>query len=198
LSSLRTLRVLKALMAVDKVKPLHIILMSLFESISQLKNAVIVLLFSYSIFAIVGLIIFSGLLKYRCISESEGIYYDGEVCGSCSVGFICGKTMQNPYFGLINFDTFLQSLLQVFITTTMEGWSTIMFKVMQALNFSVVIYFIGIVLFGGFFLVNLTLAIIKLSFTNANLPSQVEIEENIYNYWQLRDLQIYEPIRPLS
>lgn len=184
-------------MAVDRVKPLHIILMSLFQSISQLKNAVIVLLFSYSIFAIVGLIIFSGLLKYRCMTESEGIHHGGGVCGTCSTGFICGKTMENPVFGLINFDTFLQSLLQVFITTTMEGWSIIMFKMMEALNFGVAIYFIGIVLFGGFFLVNLTLAIIKLSFTNANLPTHIKIEENIYNYWQLRDLQIYEPIRPL-
>jgi len=53
----------------------------------------------------------------------------------------------------------------------MEGWSTIMFYIVSAYNnYAAAIYFIAIVLFGGFFLVNLTLAIIKLSFTNAKLP----------------------------
>jgi hypothetical protein len=49
----------------------------------------------------------------------------------------------------------------------MEGWSTIMNYLVAALNYAAVLYYLAIVLVGGFFLVNLTLAIIKLNFSNS-------------------------------
>ena len=58
---------------------------SLFASVLQLRDAVFVLIFSYSIFAIVGLILYEGQLKKRCINLDNGINYDNEVCSTCEI-----------------------------------------------------------------------------------------------------------------
>jgi len=85
----------------------------------------------------------------------------------------------------------------VLIVTTLGGWNTILKYIVAAEGEIVVLYFMIIVLVGGFFLVNLTLAIIKLNFSNNqnNLGSPEKLVES-YDYWQLRDLDIYVPYRP--
>ena len=56
------------------------------------------LLLSYSIFAIVGLQLFSGILKYRCIYEETGIVANQDICSVCyDPQFICAKTNENPH-----------------------------------------------------------------------------------------------------
>lgn len=53
---------------------------------------------------------------------------DEIVCGNydCPDEFTCGKTMENPNYGVSNFDNILYSFLQVFLVTTLEGWTEIM------------------------------------------------------------------------
>ena len=48
---------------------------------------------------------------------------------------------------------------------------------------------------GGYFLVNLTLAVIKLNFSHYQNIETVEKEDIIYNYRELRKLNIYVPER---
>jgi hypothetical protein len=53
---------------------------------------------------------------------------DEPLCGgsvTCAGGYFCGKTNENPNFGVTNFDNVMYSLLAVFQTTTLEGWSDI-------------------------------------------------------------------------
>lgn len=54
----------------------------------------------------------------------------------------------------------------MFICTILEHWSDILNYTIDAYNYAVILYFFMVVLVGGFFLVNLTLAIIKLNFSN--------------------------------
>jgi len=58
LSALRSLRVLRPLRTISSVKELRSIMMTLFASFGELSNALIVLGFSYTIFAIAGLSLF--------------------------------------------------------------------------------------------------------------------------------------------
>jgi len=50
-----------------------------------------------------------------------------------------------------------------------------------------------VVMVGGFFLVNLTLAIIKLNFSNNQKIIIPPVIEESYDYWELRIMGIYEP-----
>jgi len=64
----------------------------------------------------------------------------------CSDGFVCGKGIDNPNFSIISFDTILWSLLSVFQTLTLEGWSEIMIDLQKTFSpvsaiFSILIVF---------------------------------------------------------
>jgi hypothetical protein len=89
-------------------------------------------------------------------------------CGggnSCQPGFYCAKSNENPSNGATNFDNIAFSMLQVFQVTTLEGWTVIMVGLMKSVGTWIFIYFYPIVFIGAFFLLNLTLAVIKAKFT---------------------------------
>ena len=86
----------------------------------------------------------------------------------CPGGFFCGKANENPNYGVTNFDNMLYAFLNTFQCVTLEGWSDIMMMVWRAYSPFMVIFFILVVLAGAFFLLNLTLAVINTSFTNAS------------------------------
>jgi hypothetical protein len=66
---------------------------------------------------------------------------------------------------MTNFDNILYSFLAVFQCVTLEGWTHIMIALQKAFSPFVVLYFVPLVFIGAFFLLNLTLAVIKTSFT---------------------------------
>ena len=165
-----------------------------------------------------GLQIFSGVLKKRCILKNFGIEkfaeesnfrkisfcHDETNCGNYS---ICGKIINNPNWGLTNFDTFLYSFLQVkflnniliksilylkvFQSVTLEGWSSIMISLQKSFNFWIWIYFYIIIVIGSFFLVNITLAIIKFKFTQSEDFEKIKkIEKNEIISYPLRKFKI--------
>lgn len=61
----------------------------------------------------------------------------------------------------INFDTFFNSIITVFIILTNDGWSTIFFNYYRATGAGIsVTYFISLIVFGQKVLLNLFLAIL--------------------------------------
>ena len=77
---------------------------------------------------------------------------------------MCGKMLDNPDYGNTGFDNILMSFMMVFQIVTLEGWSDIMIQIVHTTQASMVFYFIVLVAIGGFFLVNLTLAVITIHF----------------------------------
>ena len=66
LKSLRVIRVIRPLRTFNKIKSLKKVLLAIFSSFIMIKNVFIFMLFYYSLFAIFGLTIFKGALKYQC------------------------------------------------------------------------------------------------------------------------------------
>jgi hypothetical protein len=83
----------------------------------------------------------------------------------CDPGYFCGKTNTNPNYDQTNFDTIFYSLIAIFTSVTLEGWTSIMFSVMKSFNDIVWVFFVPLVFIGAFFLMNLTLAVIKSKFS---------------------------------
>lgn len=73
LSALRSLRVLRPLKSVTKIKSLKLLLQALFSAIPLLKDSLIILGFFFVIFGIAGLQLFTGQLKSRCIDPTMGV-----------------------------------------------------------------------------------------------------------------------------
>ncbi|CAD8122811.1 unnamed protein product [Paramecium sonneborni] len=205
LNSLRSFRVLRPLRTISSIKSLRMILLALFASLAQLRDAAIVLVFFYTIFAIAGVQLFSGYLKRRCFSEI-GIklltkFEINAYCAidsDCPTDYICGKQIRNPESDLINFDTFGWAFLQVFVITTLEGWSKISEAVILTFSEFVIFYFLLVIIVGAFFLVNLTLAVIKLNFKPEKIEEELKLisdDIEFYDYWELRKLGLYKTKR---
>ncbi|KAL4505974.1 hypothetical protein ABPG72_013735 [Tetrahymena utriculariae] len=181
LRALRSLRILRPLRTISKVKKLKILLKTLFSAIPYLVNSMIILTFFFLIFAIGGLQLFSGLLLRRCIDPLSGIVVDyNQVCGGgyqCDGINICGKTMSNPQFNVTSFDNIFYSFLMVFQIITMEGWTQIMYQLFDAFSMFTVIYFVLLIFIGSFFLINLTLAVIKAKFSDNQGVTVIEQEQ---------------------
>lgn len=114
----------------------------------------------------------TGELKKRCINIASGRRHEDDIiCGGfteCPEDFFCGKTNENPNYGATNFDNFMYSMLAVFQTVTLEGWSETQRMLQKAYSFYVFFFFIPLVFMGAFFLLNLTLAVINSKFTEAH------------------------------
>jgi len=95
---------------------------------------------------------------------------DEPLCGGieCPGGYFCGRTNSNPNYGVTNFDNVMYSLLCVFQSVTLEGWSDIQKQMQKAYTYYIFLYFLPLVFIGAFFLLNLTLAVINSEFTKAH------------------------------
>jgi hypothetical protein len=70
------------------------------------------------------------------------------------------KPHQNPSDGTLNFDNILYSILNIFQVITLEGWTDMMYIMRDATHNKVSdIFFVMIVLFGAFFVLNLMIAV---------------------------------------
>jgi TctA family transporter len=78
---------------------------------------------------------------------------------------VCGKMSANPNGGANNFDNIMYSLLNVFVITSMEGWSGIMDFLRETFNDAGIFYCICVVFLCGFFVMNMMLAVIKAKFS---------------------------------
>jgi hypothetical protein len=169
LSVLRSFRVLRPLRTISGIEGLRIIVASMVAAFPLLVDTILVLLFFFIIFAIAGLQLWSGILKRRCISIEYGFRHpNDEFCGGardCESGFFCGKTNENPNYGVTSFDTVFWAILVIFQSVTLEGWSVIMVYMYKSFSYLAILYFVPIVFIGAFFLLNLTLAVIKSKFT---------------------------------
>ena len=123
------------------------------------------LLFCF-ISAVVGIQLFMGLFRYRCMSLNTGVLTQ-DICGDmlCNVDYVCVKTTENPNYDNTSFDNFLYALLVVFQCITLEGWSSILQQSVQALGIYAAFFYIPVIFVGAFILIGLALAIIKAKFT---------------------------------
>ncbi|KAL4477710.1 hypothetical protein ABPG74_002860 [Tetrahymena malaccensis] len=155
LSAVRSLRVLRPLRTISRIKALKQILNTLFSSFSLLKDAIIIIIFFYLVFAIAGQQLFTGCLKKRCFDSTNGIQFGDNdqnlyLCiedhdcyqyaqSNSQIHYICGKGMTSPFWDTENFDSFGWALLNVYVVVSQEGWSTIQAQVQQTFG---VIYYI--------------------------------------------------------
>ncbi|OWK58503.1 Sodium channel protein type 5 subunit alpha [Lonchura striata] len=148
-SVLRTFRVLRALKTISVVPGLKIIVGALIQSVKKLADVMILTVFCLSVFALIGLQLFKGNLRQKCIRNSTGICnktwesYEkfandsddfarkngtvdillcGPGAGDCPPGYKCCKIGPNPDYGFTSFDTFGWAFLSLFRLMTQDYW----------------------------------------------------------------------------
>ena len=125
LAALRSLRILRPLRSISSIKGLKILFLTLVDATGLLVDTIAILFFFFLIFAIAGLQLWMGILRYRCMDIETGVVGERDYCGSleCSDEEECVKALSNPNHGFTNFDNILYALLAVFQCVTLEGWA---------------------------------------------------------------------------
>ncbi|XP_050424464.1 sodium channel protein para-like isoform X4 [Adelges cooleyi] len=207
LAVLRTFRVLRALKTVAIVPGLKTIVGAVIESVKNLRDVIILTIFSLSVFALLGLQLYMGVLTQKCIKEfpSDGsagnltgenwkafmsnksnwqtgeeddypLCGNGTGAGQCHSGYICIQGFgPNPNYGYTSFDTFAWALLSAFRLMTQDNWEALYQQVLKAAGPWHMFFFIVIIFLGSFYLVNLILAIVAMSYDE--LQKKAEEEE---------------------
>jgi len=102
------------------LRGINTIFKALKKSIPVIRDIILFVIFVFIFTGILGVHLYGGKLKYRCIND-YGIMYDEEqICSTsssgyqCPKGYNCIKTNDNPYYNTIGFDNVLYSCLTIF------------------------------------------------------------------------------------
>ena len=122
-----------------------------------------------------------GALLHRCYESgaAEPVDIDAvcspSVADTCDPGQSCLEYGHNPFGGTVHFDHISGALLTTFQCMTLEGWSDIMYMVMRGVGRdAAAFYFVLLVLFGSFYVVNLFLAVLWHTYRERQLQETKE------------------------
>ncbi|KAJ7186710.1 Ion transport protein-domain-containing protein, partial [Mycena filopes] len=101
----------------------------------------------------------------------------GDIKGyTCPLGQVCREQPRNPLVGVESFDTIYFSALQVIVVASANGWSPLMYGIIDAEYFVSSIFFILCVVVLNFWLINLFVAVI----TNTFAAIRAETKESAF------------------
>lgn len=96
--------------------------------------------------------------------------------GQCEEGYMCLQGFgSNPNYGYTSFDTFGWAFLSAFRLMTQDYWENLYQLVLRSAGPWHMLFFIVIIFLGSFYLVNLILAIVAMSYDE--LQKKAEEEE---------------------
>ena len=208
LSSIRALRVVRALRLVHFIPELRLQIETLIKAGPYLLNALLLLFIFYLIFALIGLQVFRGKLLQHCVNPA-GLFDMEQTCTlsgdqgfNCALlgdGSVCQVTSLNPRYGQVSFDNFLLSIFTVFQVVTQENWSIVAVQVMDSVSDGTIVYFVGLILIGTFVLVNLFVSVVSgvLSLESATEAKKKRRPSRITVWWgdMMTRLKNYEEAR---
>uniref|UniRef100_A0A3Q2VXZ2 Voltage-dependent L-type calcium channel subunit alpha n=1 Tax=Haplochromis burtoni TaxID=8153 RepID=A0A3Q2VXZ2_HAPBU len=173
--ALRAFRVLRPLRLVSGVPSLQIVLNSIMKAMVPLLHIALLVLFVIIIYAIIGLELFIGRMHRTCyyIGTDNYVEDDPVPCAfaghgrQCIInGSECRGRWAGPNGGITNFDNFFFAMLTVFQCITMEGWTDVLYWMNDAIGFELPwVYFVSLVIFGSFFVLNLVLGVLSGEFS---------------------------------
>uniref|UniRef100_A0A4W5M2F8 Voltage-dependent L-type calcium channel subunit alpha-1D n=1 Tax=Hucho hucho TaxID=62062 RepID=A0A4W5M2F8_9TELE len=109
-------------------------------------------------------------------------------------GTECREGWHGPNDGITNFDNFLFAMLTVFQCITMEGWTDVLYWMNDAMGLELPwVYFVSLVIFGSFFVLNLVLGVLSGEFSKERekakargdfqkLREKQQLEEDLKGY----------------
>ncbi|KAK4881175.1 hypothetical protein RN001_004494 [Aquatica leii] len=189
LRMLRSFRVLRPLKLVSRIPSLQVVLKSIIKAMAPLLQIGLLVLFAIVIFAIIGLEFYSGALHRTCYSlyDIDVIAKEGDEAYPCNTdnksqaeqygsnwcrdgNSVCLERWQGPNNGITSFDNIGLAMLTVFQCITMEGWTSILYWMNDAVgNHFNWMYFVPLIVLGSFFMLNLVLGVLSGEFSNERL-----------------------------
>uniref|UniRef100_A0A8B9JMW9 Calcium channel, voltage-dependent, L type, alpha 1D subunit, a n=1 Tax=Astyanax mexicanus TaxID=7994 RepID=A0A8B9JMW9_ASTMX len=134
------------------------------------------------------------LLPDICFDEPAPCAVNGHG-RTCTInGTECREGWHGPNGGITNFDNFMFAMLTVFQCITMEGWTDVLYWMNDAMGMELPwVYFVSLVIFGSFFVLNLVLGVLSGEFSKERekakargdfqkLREKQQLEEDLKGY----------------
>ncbi|XP_044735668.1 sodium channel protein 60E [Chrysoperla carnea] len=209
LSGLRTFRVLRALKTVSIMPGLKTIINALLHSFKQLAEVMTLTIFCLMVFALFALQVYMGELRNKCVlhmentnatyiewhnwtkDEDNWLWNANEepvICGNltgarhCPANYTCICVGENPNHGYTSFDNFLWAMLTTFQLITLDYWENVYNMILSACGPLSVPFFTVVVFFGSFYLINLMLAVVALSYEEEAEITQEERRKDLTDH----------------
>ncbi|XP_051842191.1 sodium channel protein type 9 subunit alpha-like [Antechinus flavipes] len=198
-SALGIFSVLRIVKAISLTTGPRAVVGTLTRSVKMFSQTVILIVFCLSVFAVMGMQLFMGKLKQKCLrwpreegnitympwNNEDYFYYmerqkDALLCGNvaytgeCPEGYICVKAGMNPDHNYTSFDNFSWAMLTLFRLMTLDYWEKLYQQTLRAAGKTYMIFFIVIIVFCSFYLMTLVLAVVILAYEKHN---QITIKE---------------------
>ncbi|XP_078349240.1 sodium channel protein 1 brain-like [Oculina patagonica] len=205
LTGIRTFRVLRALRTFSALKGLRAMVNTLLRSLKLLSDVLVLFLFFLAVMALIGLQLFSSELRNKCVlnlpdnsslslqeralNKSYWFTHGGEplICGNASTAGSCPSNYTcmpnagpNPDHGYTTFDNIGWSLVMALQILTMDYWENLYDKIIRSSGALYVPYFIIGIFFCSFYLMNLVLAVVYLSYEMELCSEEKEREKRNY------------------
>ncbi|RXN15462.1 voltage-dependent L-type calcium channel subunit alpha-1D-like protein [Labeo rohita] len=181
----------------------QVVLNSIIKAMVPLLHIALLVLFVIIIYAIIGLELFIGKMHATCYLNGTRTLAE-EDPAPCSLsghgrhcplnGTVCRDGWHGPNNGITNFDNFLFAMLTVFQCITMEGWTDVLYWMNDAMGSELPwVYFVSLVIFGSFFVLNLVLGVLSGEFSKERekakargdfqkLREKQQLEEDLKGY----------------
>uniref|UniRef100_H2UT89 Sodium channel protein n=1 Tax=Takifugu rubripes TaxID=31033 RepID=H2UT89_TAKRU len=201
-SALRTFRVLRALKTISVIPGLKTIVGALIQSVKKLSDVMILTVFCLSVFALIGLQLFMGNLRQKCVfwpinitdsqlsNKSQPFDWDEYITNDsksrtlslavlrrCPEGYTCMKAGRNPNYGYTSFDSFGWAFLALFRLMTQDFWENLYMLTLRAAGKTYMIFFVLVIFVGSFYLVNLILAVVAMAYEEQNQATMEEAQQ---------------------
>ena len=182
MSGLRAFRAMRPLRTINGIPGMRLLVSTLIESVPLMLDVLVLIIWMFFVFGIIGMQFFMGKLRKRCFlvgpggsvgSVAEGM--ENQVCSTsgdgfkCPAGTACHDYGMNPNGGFTTFDSFPWACLSIMHALTLQGWTTdeeyALYDGAGALS---TVFFTMLVMFGAFFALNLLTAIISAKFAQLN------------------------------
>uniref|UniRef100_A0A3Q4H6R2 Sodium channel protein n=1 Tax=Neolamprologus brichardi TaxID=32507 RepID=A0A3Q4H6R2_NEOBR len=201
-SALRTFRVLRALKTISVIPGLKTIVGALIQSVKKLSDVMILTVFCLSVFALIGLQLFMGNLRHKCVfwpintnesylaNGSKGFDWDEYITNDTNFYFLpgqldallCGNINsadsflagRNPNYGYTSFDSFGWAFLALFRLMTQDFWENLYMLTLRAAGKTYMLFFVLVIFVGSFYLVNLILAVVAMAYEEQNQATMEE------------------------
>uniref|UniRef100_A0A8C4XUK9 Sodium channel protein n=1 Tax=Falco tinnunculus TaxID=100819 RepID=A0A8C4XUK9_FALTI len=212
-SALRTFRVLRALKTISVIPGLKTIVGALIQSVKKLSDVMILTVFCLSVFALIGLQLFMGNLRNKCLEfkcnswiscgkimhivpkNNKYVLERKKSCNKvpplwfshrqCPEGYICVKAGRNPNYGYTSFDTFSWAFLSLFRLMTQDFWENLYQLTLRAAGKTYMIFFVLVIFLGSFYLINLILAVVAMAYEEQNQATMEEAEQKEAEFQQM-------------
>ncbi|XP_041464488.1 sodium channel protein 1 brain-like isoform X3 [Lytechinus variegatus] len=202
--ALRTLRALRPLRAISRWEGMKIVVNAVVHAIPSIANVLLVCAMIWLIFSIMGVLFFKGLFD-RCVDE-DGERLLQSIVNNKSECLAKNYSWETPP---INFNNVGLGYVALFQVTTFEGWMEAMsaavdsrgkreddLQPMKDNRFYYYIYFVILIVFGSFFLLNLFIGVIIDNFNT--LKRKYEGDSSMDMFLTTSQKQYYQTMRRMG